>query len=184
MDKYILCDNDNIILEHEDDTNNFTISFNVKENFNEIKELFIENTFFYLLKELNDDIINEYKENILNDINNVVLKIQTPNEPIFKKLFDKYIFLNIKYNKYITNENIKLTGVKDISISNVYNKSDIHFDQFNMMIQPINTNSDSCTKCILEFSFVNNLDGVTNKFISLYIKKLIKKFKQYFDMLN
>ena len=51
MDKYILCDKDNIVVEHEDETNNFTISFEVKEKFDTIKELFVEDMFFCLIKE-------------------------------------------------------------------------------------------------------------------------------------
>jgi len=181
MDKYILCDNDNIVLEHEDDTNNFTMSFRVKEQFNNIKDLFTENTFFHLIKELNDDIIHEYTETILDDINTVVFKIQTPNEPTFRKSFDNYIFFNIKYNKYITNENITLSGVQDISSSNIYTENNINFDNFNIMIQPINMNNNSYTNIILEFCIGNNIDGIMNKFVALYLKKLIKKVKLYFD---
>jgi hypothetical protein len=79
---------------------------------------------------------------------------------------------------YITNDNVTLKGINDINKSDVYNKNNVHLEQLNATICPNNNG----TKIEFGFHIGNNIDGIMNKFVALYVKKLIKKVKLYFDM--
>lgn len=177
MDKYILCSDDGIILEHEDETNNFTITFDVNENFLNLKEIFVENMFFYLIKELNDSIILDYSETINESDNRVLFKIKIPNEVSFKKHFNDHFNLYINYDKTITDEKVNIFCIKQDSNVNELDKNNIYFEKMNIVVEP-NKNGSSI---LFNFYLNDGIDIIMNKFVALYIKKLIKKLKIYFD---
>lgn len=177
MDTYTLCSDDDIILDHEDDTNNFIIKFNVIETFSNIKEIINENMFFYLIKELNDSIILNYNETTNEDTNSVIFKIQTPNEASFKKIFDGYFNLYINYGKNVTNDKVTMFGIKHTNLNSL-SKNDIYFEKMNITI---GSNEQNGSNIEFHFSLDDGVDIVMNKIVALYIKKIIKKIKIYFD---
>jgi replicative DNA helicase len=172
---YVLCSDNDIILEHDDDTNNFIMTFNVSENYDNIENIVKENNFFNLLYELNNDIIVNYSETVKDKTNNVIYKIATPKNASLK-VFDEHIYLYISYLLDSKNNEIMLYTCDAKPCDN--NKQHIVLNNFNMII----TKNLSGTTIKIKYSFDNKINDVTNKFLALYIKKIIKKLKQYFDM--
>lgn len=172
---YVLCSDNDIILEHDDDTNNFIMSFNVSEIYDNVLTIITENNLFNLLYELNNDIIINYSETTKDKVNNVIYKIVTPKDASLK-IFNEHIYLKFSYLIDVKNNETILYPHDTKSCDD--NKDNITLNNFNMIIKK----NSSGTSIKITYSFDDNINNITNKFVALYIKKLIKKLKQYFDM--
>ena len=78
---YTLCSKNNTLLEHLEDTNDFKITFDVLEKYENIVEIIQDNKLFELLFELNKDVIINYSETINKNTSNVTLTISSKNLP-------------------------------------------------------------------------------------------------------
>jgi hypothetical protein len=174
---YILCNENDMTLEHQDETNNFKLTFFVKEKFQNVSDLVEGNSIFALLYELNKDIILNYIENFEDNINKVVYKINTNKINIFKEFADEiYLFLNYIITKS-DNKTILSSKIKDTELS-TNNKNYVYLINYNTEIY----NNITSTKITINFTLNKKINNISNKFVALYMKKIFYKLKQYFDM--
>jgi len=172
---YVLCNENDMILEHQDETNNFKLTFSVNEKYNNVAEIVEGNSIFALIYELNKDIILDYIENFENNINKVVFRINTNKVNIFKEFSDEiYLFINYIISKH--DNKIILSSKMEENISS--NKNYIYLINYNTEIR----NNNKSTLISLNFTLNKKINNISNKFIALYIKKIFFKLKQYFDM--
>jgi hypothetical protein len=175
-DTYVLCSDDEIILEHQDDTNKFKLTFNVLESYEAVVEILQDNFFFDLAKQVNSNIITDSTQSSKDNINYNSLKIITPKDFNFKNTYGEHINLHFVYVVNIINENQAILQ----NIQNKNTKSDlenIYFNDFGVVITKNNV-----TSIVISFTFDENVNDTMNKFIALYIKKIFKNVKKYFDM--
>lgn len=181
-DTYILCDEDDMCLEHIDNSNQFMLSFSVLEKYNNVVEIVESDELFILLKTLNDDNIRNVEQTILqNNIYETILTINTPKTLHTSNAIDPVCNIIMKYSKHITNT---ITILSDVSQNNKSilqvkdNIKQIYISNFCLKVKNINNQ----TTFEIEFLFDSNVNENINKFLALYIKKLFKKIKLYFDM--
>jgi hypothetical protein len=177
---YTLCSDNDMVLEHEDDTNNFRLTFNVLEKYDNVVEIIKDNALFKLIYEVNNTIITEYRDDIKDNVNQIELKINTPKDYSFKNTYGDYFVLRIGYSLKIKDNEVILINNKFINNKNNNSNSDIWFDNFNISTKEL---SNGCLFTVL-FTFDKNVNDTMNKFCALYIKKLIKNLKLYFDMVS
>ncbi len=174
---YTLCSKNNILLEHLEDTDDFKITFDVLEKYENIVEIIQDNRIFELLFELNKDVIINYSETINKNISDVILTISSKNLPV---LDDKFTEANV-YFSYSIKENKEL-GCTTL-YSNVINKPDeksynsVYLHNFDLQL----TNNHKSSHFIVNYSLNDGSNKVSNKFISLHLKNIFYKLKQYFD---
>ena len=190
-DLYVLCSDDDIVLKHSDNTNDFQMSFDVLEAYENVSSLIEQNMFFTLLSELNPDIIVDCSETSIGEVRNVICKINSPKDASLK-IFKKCIYLHISYSMHRVNQNETILSAAVAAESattaatattdddDALTTTAIALEHFYMSINKTCTNG---THFVIKFSFDNKINDVTNKFIALFLKKLIKKIKQYFDMI-
>ena len=181
-DTYILCDDDDMCLKHIDNTNHFILTFSVLEKYNNVVEIVESDELFILLKTLNDDNITNVEQTILqNNIYESILTIKTPKTLHTSRSVVPVCKIIIKYTKNITD---KITTLSDASQSNKHiiqvkdNIEEIYISNFCLNI----TNNNDNTRFDITLAFDANINDSINKFVALYIKKLFKKLKLYFDM--
>jgi hypothetical protein len=174
---YTVCSENNIVLSQCDDTHDFKITFSVLEKYENIVEIIQQNKLFELIQMLNEDIIEKCSENIVNNNNNVVLKLNTKDLNINNNIYNNLVIV-LNYSKTIDNNLYRLISVDstDTKVSN----NEIHLKQFALLL----SNNKSKTNFDITYTLANNNIknlNVSEKFISLYLKKLFYRLKQYFD---
>jgi len=174
---YTVCSENNIMLSQCDDTHDFKITFSVLEKYENIVEIIQQNKLFELIQLLNADIIEECSENVVNNNNNVVLKLNTKELNINNKLYNNLVIM-LNYSKNIDNNICGLISID--STNNKVSNNEIQLEQFSLII----TDNKSKTNFDINYTIANN--NITNlnvseKFISLYLKKIFYRLHQYFN---
>jgi len=174
---YTVCSENDIILSQSDETHDFKITFNVLEKYENIVEIIQQNQIFELVHMLNNDIIEKYTESIINKNNNVVFKINTKDLSINNKIYNN-LFIVLEFSKNIDNNTCKLESVA--STNKKLENNEIQLENFSLLV----SNNNSKTTFVIEYTIsstdMENLN-VSEKFISLYLKKIFYRLKQYFD---
>ena len=174
---YTLCSKNNTLLEHLEDTNVFKITFDVLEKYENIVEIIQDNKLFELLFEVNKDVIINYSETRNKNTSNVTLTISSKNLP---SIDDKFTEANV-YFSYSIKENKQL-GCTTL-YSNVINKpvetsnNSIYLHNFDLQL----TTKHKSSQFIVNYSLNESINKVSIKFISLHLKNIFYKLKQYFD---
>jgi hypothetical protein len=173
---YSLCSKNDVELLHLDNTNDFKITFEVLENFDNICEIIQEHQLFELIFELNKDVLTNYSEIEINNVNKVTFNITSKGLPSFNTFSEAVIYLSysIKYNKLDDCINLYSHSVNKPS-----NADNNHIYLVNFGFQ-VNKQSDSSLVTI-NYTLDDNINNVSNKFISLHLKNIFYKVKKYFD---
>jgi hypothetical protein len=174
---YTVCSDNDIILSQCEDTHDFKITFNVLEKYETIVEIIQQNQFFELAHMLNDDIIEKYTENNIDNKNNVILKINTKDLNINNNIYNN-LFIVLDYSKNIDKN---ICQMKSISSNNkLVENNEIQLEKFSLLV----SNNNSKTTFDIEYTIYSNDMknlNVSEKFMSLYLKKIFYRIKQYFD---
>jgi len=176
---YTLCSNNDILLEHLEDSNDFKITFDVLEKYENIVEIINDHNLFELVFELNKDKILNYSEktNSNTNVHNVIITIASKHLPSFDGT-SKEVYL---YFNYSIKENNKVgcTTLYSTLVDNNIDKNNNHIYLSNFDLQLINKHTSS--KVIINYSLGDEINKVSHKFISLHFKSIFNKLKQYFD---
>lgn len=171
---YTVCDEKELLLK-KNDNNEYSLALEVKDDdVSILDDVIITGQLFDLLYELNKDIIEniESKENNINEINNVSIKIKSiKNE--FKTI--KNINIHLKFNYIFENNGCT---IKSIPIDNFKsNEENIYISHFQ-----INFEKNQKTNILLKFKIDDEVDNdLYQMYIGLYFKKLFYRFKMYFE---
>jgi len=173
---YSLCSKNDVELLHLDNTNDFKITFEVLENFDNICEIIQQHELFELIFELNRDVLTNYSEIENKNVNNVRFNITSKGLPSFNTFSEAVIYLSysIKYDKLDERINLYSNSVNKPS-----NSDDNHIYLVNFGFQ-VNKNAESSLVTI-NYTLDDNINNVSNKFISLHLKNIFYKVKKYFD---
>jgi len=177
---YTLCSDNKILLEHLEDSNDFKITFDVLEKYENIVEIIHAHKLFELLFELNKEIILNYSEKINSNtnVNNVIITISSKN----LSSFDDNSKEAAIYFNYSIKENNK-TGCTTLYSSRLIdkpidtNKNHIYLCNFDLQL----INKHKSSQIIINYSLSDEINKVSHKFISLHFKNIFYKLKQYFD---
>jgi hypothetical protein len=173
---YSLCSKNDVELLHLDNTNDFKITFEVLENFDNICEIIQQHELFELIFELNRDVLTNYSEIEINNVNNVTFNITSKGLPSFNTFSEAVIYLSysIKYNKL--DDCINLYSH---SVNKPGNADNNHIYLVNFGFQ---VNKQSASSLVtISYTLDDNINNVSNKFISLHLKNIFYKVKKYFD---
>lgn len=178
---YILCSDDNMILEHIDYTNKFILKFDVKESYSNIIDLIKSQDFYTLIKELNSDIVRNVEIINHNDYDEVVFDIEIPNSLKVSDTINKNLKLHLFYKNTYGDSQTKIEGFIP-SLESINNKkmeiiNDIYLENTSIIVYK----KGETSTFELFLNFDNKINDKINKFLALYLKKLFKKVKMYFD---
>jgi ribosome-associated toxin RatA of RatAB toxin-antitoxin module len=173
---YTVCDEKELLLK-KNDNNEYSLALVVKDDDVSILDDVINTgQLFELLYELNKDIIEniiESKENNINEINNVSIKIKNiKNE--FKTI--KNINIHLKFKYTIVNNSCTINSLPfDNNFKS--NEENIYISHFQ-----INFEKNEKTNILLKFKIDDEVDNdLYQMYIGLYFKKLFYRFKMYFE---
>lgn len=180
-DLYILCSDDNMILEHIDYSNKFKLKFNVNESYSNIVDLIKSKDFYILIKELNSDIVKNVEIFYKNDYEEVVFDIVIPSSLKVSDTINKNLKLHLFYKNTYGDLQTKIEGFIPSSECINNKKEEIINDIYleNTAITIYKKGENSMFELFLNFD--NKINDKINKFLALYLKKIFKKVKMYFD---
>jgi hypothetical protein len=176
---YTLCSDNKILLEHLEDSNDFKITFDVLEKYENIVEIIHAHKLFELVFELNKEIILNYSEKINSktNVNSVIITISTKNLPSIE---DNSKEASIYFNYSIKEDNkLGCTTLYSSSIDKPIDTNKNHIYLCNFDLQLINKKTSS--QIIINYSLTDEINKVSHKFISLHFKNIFYKLKLYFD---
>jgi hypothetical protein len=178
---YILCSDDNMILEHIDYTNKFKLKFDVKESYSNIVDLIKSQDFYTLIKELNSDIVRNVEIIGQNDYDEVVFDIEVPNSLKVSDTINKNLKLHLFYKNTYGDLQTKIEGfipsLEYINTKKMEIINDIYLENTSIIVYK----KGETSTFELFLNFDNKINDKINKFLALYLKKLFKKVKMYFD---
>jgi hypothetical protein len=174
---YTLCSDNNILLEHLEESSDFKITFDVLEKYENIVEIIKEHKLFELVFELNKDIMLNYSEKTNSNNSDIILVMEPKKLSSFDNTAKE---VNIYFN-YSIKENTNLESITlfsslvDKPVDT--NKNNIYLCNFDLQV----TNKKTSSHFILNYSLSDYISKVTDKFISLHLKSIFYKLKKYFD---
>ena len=174
---YTLCSNNDMLLEHLEESNDFRITFDVLEKYENVVEIIQEHKIFELIFELNRDVIINYSETSNNNVNNIILNISSKNLPSFDNNFTE-AFVHISYS-IKENKNLECTTLCSNLINKPLDSDKTHIYLLNFDLHLLNKHKSS--QFIINYSLNDDISKVSNKFVSLHLKNIFYKLKQYFD---
>lgn len=184
----LVCNKQDILLEHNNDTNIYSLIFNIEnDNFDKKKLLkLLDSNIFILLKNLNSDTISDIIEIYNKDNENIILFILNNIAKDFG-IKQKFMFLhNIKneendkiiYNTKSVSKNYLLSN--KLLSNNILDKI-LNLDEIvcEFATLSININELNNIKIYYLFKIILNdeLPEILKHFIGLFMKKIFLNFK-------
>lgn len=174
---YELCSKDGVLLSHLDNSNDFNITFSVLEKFDTICEIITERKLFELIFELNRNVITDYSETIRDDFSSVKLDINTDGLPSFNTHKESSIFLEYSIDGDTQKDDCICLSSQVINKPENAEKNHIYLVKFDLNVKK----SGGVSIFAINYSLDININNVSNKFISLHLKNIFYKLKQYLD---
>ena len=186
-----ICDKQELLLEYDKNLNIYSLLFNIKNiNNNNTNKILSSNNIYKILKELNEDIIEDIIEIYCNNNENTILFI-------FKLiggeagLKQKYMFLNnyksIESNRYIFNsksiskETLLEKNILNETIFNKISKLQEITCEFATLNIDFNDNNLIKMHYIFKIILMDSLPSYLNNITGLLMKKVFLRLKNYIE---